>query len=1504
MQLTMVARVLLCVRLQASLFYHSAKASFPDVELDIDVGSRPGDFHDSCEICQSQHSPAGASRGDHLVQPTIHFGPEHIDVLYAILMEVKAPYDEYDRLAALSWQQASRPDGFLMVLSYAKQWLLADCVDGVVGSAVTISDGDDSDDNDEFEDAITPPSLFLRAAMRHGLKINFVERQDGERASGCAVTWTWVLGATWGSMKQSCVEDEIRLEVQSIRMFEKTGVAGEGYSLIQDFGANTPDDGCSDDEPTASPVFRFACVVPAYQSRLVGHQPVLKVHIDKSIVIAVKDQTIVKWMGLLAPVYDWWNEWNASHPSITSAQDNAMKIAPISQISVSVERLCFLFAVHDRFCFGSTLDKFTISTSEPTHETVQSLFRSSKLRLFSSTEDLLSMQRAMALGEPLREHEILVVEHAVLSKSSHSRTQWSLDSYACKHSPSASESHVNGRHLGFTGDVHEDEIAMYNYKISLPSIRVDIDVEEMETLAWIAGKWSFFLPDPALPSVKTPSTKGAVCRSKWRMKIPSLRATLSDKRSPSSQFIAAVDNCEWNANMCSLGSYQRYSASSIVVTEGEHAFIQIIGNQRLETPAVCVDYEVFSLEDGLLPSSLRLQAPQTAEVNIFSEKIVARMYLPHVETLVKWAGMWMLSFELGFMLSTCFGYDSDGFRRNLSKLATRQNAVGHTDRGSELKVSARIAQGLELTVVHPDQTRPRSGKIDNHGEPTAVGLLETSTVLIDVRQGGKLAAGQIEVKGSVRNVQITDQTSPSVMPTSGSDMPNRRCVGSPQGMLKTDSDIAAFGGSKNSLDFGVTYTRANRGGVPREDRDKLQDHCAVRVRLESVCIAYLHRVYKQFHHYVADHIVELFLSSDLFNQRITSDGANSAYKRFVIDTSMLPVSTGEVVDMYLEATQHGRSAVQMVPSLHVEVVANDLTLALPRSSFSQDSIILHCTNARFWSSGIDPSTSEFLENGAFADEGRVSNGGLLSDANVAKAQQSRRVELRNMKRQIKNQRARILSNRSQLFIDLKNATQQAQNYLHEGFESLPAAEDAVKIIHGKILQLDQQLEELGQYLAKVDDAIEVARAEGEAFNQGGRDSFVFLSQASTSTRLRGRSASIERIRDAVSGMSQHLIAPLFVAEDAEFHDARTASDATMLSSLEKEEDMSTSSVGLFEFELVDLSGMTSNSAAPLFHHSLLTGRIDLEPESLSETSLSSYLNITLSLNELSIGASPEQYVTLLGMIYENFKELSFIVDEDTYPLCSSCGGHHYDYEYCNAIWLQIPVRIGDAALRVSAADHSIADVFCEQLELMFTMRTDDSLEFSTTALSFTAIDVRPTHSATASEIIRPIAGDGVQIQYKQKSTWTEVVYDLKVHNTNWLVIYPALEEAVRFFIDPIFSEGEFLDFDVGFMPPPPPDWSKLDFHLATHGCLFSLLEDFSKLDSRALVMLTDATATYSQSQASDGLPDMSKWHIEIDQNGVYFSQLPDLQVRLLFLISRLVSMSTCRSHSNTFAALC
>lgn len=1474
----------LVVVLQAGLFYHSSNASFPDVELEVDVGCHRNDGEQVCEICRAGDRDSVLKSTDLSETPTIHFGPDHIDVLYAVLMEVKAPYDEYDRLAALTLQQASRPEGFVMILSYAKQWLLSDCLDGVVGNTVTVDD-DDDDDDDEFEDAITPPSLLIRADLQHGLRVNFKERQNLDSLSERPSVWTWILGASWGSIKQSCIEDEIRVEIRSVRMYENMVNDLKGYSLIEDLeNEASSNDGT---KLTLPPLLNFSCIIPAYQSRLVGHQPVLNLLVGRPVIVSVKDETIVRWMTLLSPVYTWWNEWNATHPSMIASLPDDSRIAPISQITVALDRLCILFAVHDEFCFGATVDKLHVSTSEPTHDAVQSLFRLDSVALFSSSANFQLLQEAIAQGKSFEQHEIVVIENGALSKSSHSRTRWSQDAYACKHTHSEDRVQHLGKQHGYADDVLEDEVAMYTYKLNMPNIRSEMTMQEIEAISWVVGKWSFFLPDPPAADLKTQllkerqSVKRAMCHRKWRVVCPRVQVVLCDEPvngNCRNRFVLNVEGCDWQGSVCSLNSYQSVSAASIKLSEGDRLILQLLGNQRLETPCLSVEYQVAAVADrlGYGMQSEAVSVLQATEVSIHCEKIVGRLFLPDIETVLGWAGKWSDSFHLGFMLSTCFDYTADMFERNMARLASNLTSYELVDEACSIKASVRIAQGLELTIVHPDQTRRSPDNLAT-GRPTDVGRLEVSSVLLEAQHGGKVDSGHFLVKGSLRNLSVTDLTSPDKMPSSESTMPNRQCVGAPQGMLRMDSEIAVFEGSKNVVDFVVDYHRASGGG---------RDACVVRVRLESVCIAYLHRVYKQFHHFVADHILEIALKY-CSSLSPSNETVLLLFEKYAVDASRLPVSTDQALKCYLDTRSAANFPADIGDFIQFEVVADDLTLALPRNSFSEDSIVLHCTNARFWSSGVDSSNSEFLQSGLFADEGRTSNGGTLADASIARAQQSRRVELRNMRRQIKNQRARMLSNRSQLFIDLKNATQQAQNYLHEGFESFPAAEDAVKIIHGKIVQVDQQLEDLGQYLAKVDAAIEVAKAQGDAFNHGGRDSLTFLSSTPTSARStlrRGRSESIERIRDAVAGMSQHLMAPIFVADDAEFHDARTATDVTMLSSIQQEdEDMSTSSLGLFEFELVDLSGMTSNSSSPLFHHSLLTGRIDSEPESLSETVLSSYFNITLSLNELSIDANADQYLTLLGMIYENFKEFSFIVDEDTYPHCSSCDGHHFDYEHCNSIWLQVPVRVGDAALRISTADHPIVELFAEQLELMFTMRTDDSLVFGTTALSFTAIDVRPTNCPTGSEIIRPITGDGLQIQYSQRSTWTEVAYDLKVSNTNCLVIYPAFEEAVNFFIGPILSGDMFIDFGVGFMPPPFPEWNRVDFRVCTSGCLFSLLEDFSKSDSRGLVLLTDVSAAFSQSLGTEEALEMKKWHIEIEQNGIYFSQLPDLQVRCVLL---------------------
>lgn len=1450
---------------QVGLYYQSAHSSFPDVEIDLDIGCRPTSQNENCKICNELEGLTKAH------QPRVHFGPEHLDVLYSILMEVKAPYDEYDRLAAMTQQQASRPEGFVMVLAYAKQWLLSDCIDAVVGETIVLAGDSDDDDDDEFEDAITPPSLCIRTALIDGLHLTFFsrDRDDSVVSSSDRYAWDWILGETRASLKQSCVEDELQLMVQSLSMLEQCG-STTTYSIF---------DASSDGDDL--PLVEISCVIPAYQSRLVGHQPSMSFRLRHKCVLSLKDETLVMWMTLFTPVYVWWNEWNLFHPSKLLTREEA-RIAPISKVSIAMDSFRLIFSAHAQFSFGMEVAGLSAKTFE-TQKQVTTNFEVTRLRLLSSTNDVVALHSAMDTNTTVNVHEVMLLEDICLSIQSHSRTKWSPEEYVCKHLAFDDREGQNN-----TIQSTASETSMYTYALSLPVIHINWETHDIESLSWIAGKWMFFLPDtdPAgkdrnlyVRDGKHPPRN--LCVSKWTISSPELQISVSDKSLFTSRLLLTIKDLNFSRSYCTMMSTQQLTAFSISLQENAHSILCSTGNSRLSTPALSLWYEEEWLYASTVAETMhgskevRLVIPymgQTTKMNIRMERITGALSLQNVARVSDITASCYDKYNLGFIVSTSYGYDFDAFRKNLTKLKAYDSMVKRSEAmrsGDKYIFSVVVSQACQISILHQDKAARAT-------DPVEIAILECDSFAVHACYEN---ASVFEVKGAIRNLQVVDSTGPKTIPDGYSDMANRHFIGSNQHVVSGRTDIGSFG-LKNVVDFVICRSGKQGYSVAAADREMELSPIHVQVRLDSVCVVHLHRVMKQFQHYVLDYIIPVF--DNRFDNIPSHQKSEAVVKLFAVDMSQFPVSFKDILAEYrsimgTSSDDSSPSDVQMSPLVQYEVVANDLTYILPRNSFSTDNIILHSTNARLWSAGIEAGDSNFLQNGSFGEEERLSHTSTISGATAAKAQQIRRTELRNLRRLVMNQRSRILSNRSQLFIDLKSATQQAQNYLHEGFEALPAAEEAVKIIHNKLLTLDKQLELLAEYLKDVDNAIEIAKAEGELLNQSGRDSMIFIPSGATTTS-KSQSYSLDKIREAVSSMSQHLVASLFAADDAEFHDARAASETAVHLPISSGEDMSTSSMGLFEFELVDLSGMTSNSSAPLFHHALLMGRLDWEPESLSETLLSSYLGINLSLNELSVGASADQYKLLLGIIFENFQEKSFIVNEDVYPLCEMCLGHHHEHEFCNAIWMRIPIKVADAALRVSCADHSIADIFFEQFELTFVLRTDDSLEICASALSFSATDVRPTRCTSASEMFRPLPGDGHQIEYRQKANWTDSTYTLKLNNTNCLVVYPAISELVEFFVHPIIGE-DYLDFNVGFMPPPPPDWKKMELHVLSNGCLFSLLEDFRKVDSRALVLLTNISIAYSSSQKCEDMLDLKKCHFVFDQRGIYFSQLPDLQVR-------------------------
>ncbi|TMW60846.1 hypothetical protein Poli38472_000888 [Pythium oligandrum] len=1419
--------------IKATLSYQSSISAFPDVELAVEVGCQP-EQASKLECCYCDESDAWSTQAIALAseQPRIHLAEEHIDVFYAILMEVKAPYEEFERLSELSQRQTSRPDGFVTVLSYAKQWLLSDCLDGIVTDSGTTSNnyGDSDDDDDEFEDAITPPTLVIRASLDQGL--GFVVYSRGYEVSPHTDKrrmWIWSMGRTTGCIKQSCVEDEIQVSVQSLVVQEVADNTISSYRLF-----STSPGGSLDD---TQPLVLFSCVVPAYESRLVGHQPVMSIALEQNAVIALKDETLVAWMTLFAPVYQWWNQWNLMHPS-KAVLMNDDRIAPISQMTVDVGNVSLLFALHGQLCFGASVGGLHVRTQEMGSDSVVSKFQFGQVRVFSSSDSLQIMMANIAMPHlPPSCHAIVVVDDMSLTKSSDSRIQWVTDKYICQHADDKQSSSV-------------EEAAMYNYDVELPQLQVHLDLSEVEALAWVVGKWTFFLPDTRVDVV--PLSVRRKCYNKWNISIPNVKCMIVDNRQESKDaefrdLELSSSDFRMSFTNCTSSHQQRLTVGSLIVKDNDRILLHVVGNTRLSIPALRLSRTTRNVSNVIARRSIE-------ELDLMLYQVEVCLYLPSFVALHRWFNGCAALSELGYVIGTSLGYDMDEYRRNLASLQVKAGAARHLDTTVDAQIQLSVARSCRVVILHKEPNASIRGFQDS---PVEVAALECTGVGIGITSDGK---NQTQVvKGTVRNLQVMDLTFPRNTPPGTDGMPNRYFISSNQ----TAPDGSVDANLRNTVDFTISVAA---------DESK-----RVRIRLDSLHAAYLHRVYKQFHHYVLDHVSVAF-SSPVGDLSAKSEEAAKALSAFGIDTGLLPTSLEETLLVYRSIMVPDSNAETSAPAgsmVQYELIANDLVFSLPRSSFSTDSIILRCTNARLWSSDVDPEMSNFLLTGNFEHEGRASQ--TLNVSDYARAQQNRRLELRNLRRLVKNQRSRMLNNRSQLLIDLNNATQQAQNYLHEGFEALPAAEEAVRIIHNKIITLEKQLEQLDQYVKVVDDAIEDAKADAEVLGNG-RDSMHLMinspvirekTQATITTEV------IERIRTEVMGMSQHLIAPLFGADDAEFHDARTITTAS-------EHDLSRSAMSLFEFELVDMSGATSHSTSPLFNHALLTGRIESVPESLPDGAVSSYFNIDLGLNEFSVGTHANQYQTLLGMIFENFKEVSSAVDEDTYPLCGSCNGHHYEDESCHAIWLKIPVKVMDGALRVFKNDHPLGDLLMEQFDLTFTLRTDDSLELSASAASLSLIDARPDRCESAMNILRPLVGEGLQVEYKQVADWTDSRYDLTLRNTSCLVVYPVLRQLASFFVTPVVSEGAFYDFGVGFMGPTPPDWKKMEFHMDSHGCSFALLEDFAKVDSRALVILSSIEIGYSTCQKCDDMLDMRKCHFSFDQHGIFFSQLPDLQVDVSF----------------------
>nr|CCA16037.1 vacuolar protein sortingassociated protein putative [Albugo laibachii Nc14] len=306
-----------------------------------------------------------------------------------------------------------------------------------------------------------------------------------------------------------------------------------------------------------------------------------------------------------------------------------------------------------------------------------------------------------------------------------------------------------------------------------------------------------------------------------------------------------------------------------------------------------------------------------------------------------------------------------------------------------------------------------------------------------------------------------------------------------------------------------------------------------------------------------------------------------------------------------------------------------------------------------------------------------------------------------------------------------------------------------------------------------------------------------------------------------------------------------------------------------QFELVNLSGSTTSSIVPLFHRALATGWImNARP----------HLEIGVHIWELAVASNQFQYKTLLSILFENFKEIGSVVMEDTYPLCQQCNGHHWDFQSCASTWLQVVVCVADAGLRLASQDYALADIFMENFELSFTMQTDDSMEIAMRADTVTVVDIRPATHSAKTELVGPLGCESHALSWSYKASWTTSHQSLAFNQIRFVGVVDAYIEILNFFQ----IAADVRTFSSAFLPLEKPRQTAFHANITVRGCLYALLEDFTAVNARALMLLSDISMSYFRCERCEEMPDTWKWHLNCEQRGIYIAQLPDADMNVSF----------------------
>ncbi|RHY35246.1 hypothetical protein DYB32_000305 [Aphanomyces invadans] len=341
--------------------------------------------------------------------------------------------------------------------------------------------------------------------------------------------------------------------------------------------------------------------------------------------------------------------------------------------------------------------------------------------------------------------------------------------------------------------------------------------------------------------------------------------------------------------------------------------------------------------------------------------------------------------------------------------------------------------------------------------------------------------------------------------------------------------------------------------------------------------------------------------------------------------------------------------------------------------------------------------------------------------------------------------------------------------------------------------------------------------------------------------------SLDLIQNSVAKIPEYTAGSLFGAEDAAFHDAA-------------DEDVIFSATPWLSFELIGLSGWTVDPVSGAY----------------------SVQNIGIRFNEWSLELLEYQYGTIIGMIYENFKEANNIVSENLWSRCASCGGFHDDSAVCNVDWLRVTIDVLDASLtlhKTYSTPETSTKMDLEQLSIQVAMKTSDELDIDVSVMSLNVSDVHEL----IQDYIKPTQSirDVPQVRLASTSTYTDSKYTVQVGHSHIVILPKSLQILSSFFTWP-FWMAEDKDETV-FVAGPVVEWEIMEVAVIfDKACCFYFLENFAKVDTRALVLMSEIKLDYTWSQSAPDKTSSTKFDLAMQPRGLYFSTLPDLAVDVDF----------------------